>query len=102
MMNIEDFKKTVAGYKVGDELKLEVLCSAWNREADNIAVEELLSDFRERIGGLEDLAHVRLKEIEDLTKKLENAEEALAGYRSELDRKNGTIKVLREALQEGQ
>ena len=100
-MNIEDFKKIVAGYQVGDELRLEVLCSAWNREADNAATEELLSDFREQIDDLEDLAHYRLEEIEALTKQLKNAEQELAGYRQELAKQNELIKVLRQALQEG-
>jgi hypothetical protein len=93
-VNIEDFKKIVAGYQVGDELRLEVLCSTWNREADNAAAEVLLSD-------LEDLARARLEGIEALTEQLENAEEVLAGYRHELAKQNELIKALRQALQEG-
>jgi chromosome segregation ATPase len=100
-VNIEDFKKIVAGYQVGDELRLEVLCSTWNREADNAAAEELLSDFRDQIGDLEDLARARLEGIEALTEQLENAEEVLAGYRHELAKQNELIKALRQALQEG-
>jgi chromosome segregation ATPase len=81
MMNIEDFKKIVADYQVGDELKLEVLCSVWNREADNAAVEELLSEFREQIDDLEDTVKSQQDEIE----RLNESERSLEGEIRELE-----------------
>ena len=93
-MNIEDFKGIVADYQVGDELKLEALCSAWNREVDRFEQEEVETQLRDRIAELEN--------------QLENNEQVLAGYRNELVKQNEMlvrldqrVAVLRQALQEG-
>lgn len=99
-MNIEDFKGIVADYQVGDELRLEALCSAWNREIDQADRDEIRDGYREQIEELENLAQARLEEIEALAKQLENNELVLAGYRNELAKQNEIIKVLRQALQE--
>lgn len=80
-MNIEDFKKIVAGYEIGDELKLEALCSEWNEEADRFEQEEVENQLRDRIAELEN--------------QLENNELVLAGYRSELANQNEVVKMLR-------
>ena len=93
-MNIEDFKTIVAGYQVGDELRLEELCREWNQEVDAFDLEEVENGYREQIEELENLAEARLEEIEDLTKTLEAAEQELASQTE-------MVKVLRQALQEG-
>ena len=100
-MNIEDFKKIVETYQVGDELKLEALCSTWNIDADRFEQEEVENQLRDQTEELEDLSQARLEEIEALTKQLENNEQVLSGYRDALVKQNETIKVLRQALQEG-
>lgn len=86
-MNIEDFKKIVAGYEIGDELKLEALCYTWNIDADRFEQEEVENQLRDRIAELEN--------------QLENNEQVLTGYRNELAKQNEMIKVLRQALSEG-
>jgi hypothetical protein len=47
-MNIEDFKKIVAGYEIGDELKLEELCAKWNEDLIAKLKEQLETQLDER------------------------------------------------------
>jgi hypothetical protein len=74
-MNIEDFKKIVAGYEIGDELKLEELCAKWNEDLDRSEQEER-----------EEVLYGRIRELEEL---LQKREDEIVMY----DTKLGTLEV---------
>jgi chromosome segregation ATPase len=75
-MLIEEFKERVAGFQVGDELKLEALCDEWNEELTDSDVEmfrDLLAEETERAEQLE-IENAELREAQrDLAGALSRA-----------------------------
>jgi predicted RNase H-like nuclease (RuvC/YqgF family) len=80
-MHIEDFKAKVAQFQVGDELKLEELCTEWNKEVDRLAAEEQ----EERV---EEGRRDRLEELEKTVMELED----------EIDELKRELKIVRSTI----
>jgi len=98
-MLIEELKERVAGFQIGDELKLEALCDEWNAEFLNkdLAAAELESAEKdEEIARLE-IENAELREAQtDIAAELKRVEEALRQAKADLAEANQMVRMLIE------
>lgn len=100
-MLIEEFKERVAGFQIGDELKLEALCAEWNEELTDSDAEmfrDLLAEETDRAEALEK-ENAELREAQSvLTKTLGHVENNVAHLVKRNAELHGEITLLESEL----